>query len=61
MKFLTCSEFANRLNISCQTVRDMIKTHKIHAVRPGNGKRTPYRIPDTEFERLIIASQCEKT
>ena len=60
MKFLTTFQFANRLNISSQTVIDMINAKKIHAVRPGMGKRSPYRIPETELERLVIASQCEE-
>jgi excisionase family DNA binding protein len=59
MEYLTVSEFANRTKLCCHTIRASIKAGKIYACRPGPGKRSPFRIPVTELERLQIAYQFE--
>lgn len=50
-QLLTTAEFAKRLGCSAATVRNMIKSKKITAVRMGVGKGT-YKIPTTELIRL---------
>ncbi len=54
---LTVREFADKVKLHPRYVTQLIREGKIYAMRPG--KRT-YRIPDTELERLVIASQCEE-
>lgn len=53
-KFYTVDQFAKLLNVSENTIRRAIKEGRIHACRPGIGKRSPYRIPDTEIERICV-------
>lgn len=59
MNFLTVEEFADKLKIAPSTVRKSIREGKIFATRPSSGKRGPYRISDTEIERLHLQSMCE--
>lgn len=60
MNFLTVEEFANRIKMHPQSVRKSIKEGKIFASRPGMGKNSPYRIAESELERLHLQSMCEK-
>ena len=55
MNYLTVEEFAKKIKMCTHTVRRAIKHGKIFAVRPGIGNRSPYRIPESELERLQIA------
>lgn len=57
--FLTVEEFAKRIKMHEGTVRRAIKQGKIFATRPSMGKRAPYRIAESELERLHIQSMCE--
>jgi hypothetical protein len=38
----------------------MIKEGKLYASRPSVGKRAPFRISESELERLHLQSMCEK-
>jgi excisionase family DNA binding protein len=60
VNFLTLEEFAQRIKMHPQTVRQCIRKGKIFASRPGVGKRSPYRIAESELERLHLQSMCEK-
>lgn len=60
VKFLTVEEFGERIKMHPTTVRRAIKQGKIYAVRPSLGKRAPYRIAESELERLQIQGMCEK-
>lgn len=60
MDFLTIKEFAAKMKMHPNTVRNAIKEGKIFASRPGSGSRPAYRIADTEIERIHIQSMCEK-
>lgn len=60
INFLTVEEFAERIKMSRATVIRAIKEGKIFASRPSMGKRAPYRIAETELERLHLQSMCEK-
>ncbi len=58
--FLTVDEFAEKTRLCTKTIIKAIKAGKINAFRPGIGKRTPYRIPATELERLQIMENCKE-
>ena len=60
MNFLTVEEFAKRIKMHPESVRRCIKEGKIFASRPGMGKRSPYRISESELERLHLQSMCER-
>jgi excisionase family DNA binding protein len=54
MNYLTVEEFARKIKMCTHTVRRSIKQGRIYAMRPGIGSRSPYRIPESELERLQI-------
>jgi excisionase family DNA binding protein len=56
MSFLTVQEFAKEMNLCSQSIIKAIKQGKVYAIRLTGGKKAPYRIPDTEVERLKISS-----
>jgi len=60
MNFLTVEEFANKLKIHPTTVRRAIKQGRIYASRPSAGKKAPFRISESELERLHFQGMCEK-
>lgn len=60
INFLTVEEFAKRIKMHPNTVRRAIRKGKIFAARPAVGKRAPYRISESELERLHLQSMCEK-
>jgi excisionase family DNA binding protein len=60
MNFLTVEEFAKRIKMHPGSVRRSIKQGKIFAARPSMGKRGPYRIAESELERLLLQGICEK-
>jgi excisionase family DNA binding protein len=60
MNFLTVEEFAQRVKMHRNSIRRAIKNGKIFATRPAGGKRAPYRIAESELERLHLQSMCEK-
>lgn len=59
INFLTVEEFAKRIKMSSATVRRSIKEGKIFASRPSMGKKAPYRIAESELERLQLQGMCE--
>ena len=59
--FLTVEEFAERIGMSQGSVRRAIKGGKIFATRPSMGKKAPYRIAESELERLQLQGMCEGT
>lgn len=60
VNFLTLEEFAERIKLHPTTIRRAIKQGKIFASRPSTGKKAPYRIAESELERLQIQGMCEK-
>lgn len=60
INFLTVEEFAERLKLCRGTIIRAIRSGKIFASRPSMGKRAPYRIAESELERLHLQSMCEK-
>lgn len=57
--FLTVDEFAARIKMHPASVRRAIRKGKIFASRPSAGKKGPYRIAESELERLHIQSMCK--
>lgn len=53
-RFYTVEEIATKLNVCTQTIRRAIKSGRIHAFRPGVGKRSPYRIYESELTRILM-------
>jgi excisionase family DNA binding protein len=60
INFLTAEEFAQRIKMTRATVIRAIKAGKIFATRPSAGVRAPYRIAESELERLQLQGMCEK-
>ena len=59
INFLTVKEFAERMKMDVQGIRRLIRMGKIFAARPGGCKKSPYRISESELERLHIQGMCE--
>lgn len=60
MEYFTVEEFAKKIKMSKYTVRKAIREKWIFAIRPSMGKKAPYRIPESELERLQIMSMCRE-
>ncbi len=60
MNFLTVEEFAKKIKMHPNSIRRSIREGHIFATRPTTGKKAPYRISESELERLHIQSMCEK-
>ena len=60
MKLLTVSEFAEKVRMCPHTIRRAIKNGKINAFRPGVGIKGPYRIPETEIDRILVMTASQK-
>lgn len=58
--FLTVEEFAKCIKMHPTSVRRAIKQGRIFASRPSVGKKAPYRIAESELERLQLQGMCEK-
>lgn len=56
MEYFTVKEFAKKVKMTAYTIRRSIREGKIYAIRPGVGVKSPYRIPETELERLLVSS-----
>jgi len=56
MNYLTVEDVAQRLKMHPNTIRRAIRAGKIFASRPSTGKKAPFRIAETELERLHIQS-----
>lgn len=59
LTFLTVEEFAKRVKMHPGSIRRSIREGKIFGSRPSTGKRGPYRIPESELERLYLQGMCE--
>jgi excisionase family DNA binding protein len=53
-KFFTVKELSTKLNVCQHTIRRAIRSGRIHAFRPGIGKKAPYRIYESELTRIIM-------
>lgn len=54
LKFYTVEEVAEKLCVHPCTIRKAIREKRIHAFRPGIGKKSPYRIQEDEFKRIML-------
>lgn len=60
INFLTVEEFAKRIKMHPHSVRRAIRQGKIYASRPSMGKKGPYRIAESELERLHFQGMYDK-
>lgn len=60
INFLTLKEFADKIKMHPGSVRRAIKQGRIFASRPSMGKRGPFRIAESELERIHLQGMCEK-
>ncbi len=51
--FYTVTEFAKKLRIHYNTVLKSIKSGRISACKVGNARKSGYRIPKSEIERMF--------
>lgn len=51
-KFYSIKEFANKLGVHPNTIRNAIKKKRINAFKIGSEKRPIYRIPYNEIARM---------
>lgn len=54
VSFYTIVEFALKIRVHPNTVRRAIKSGRINAFRVGAGKRSSYRIPKDEINRMAL-------
>jgi len=52
-KILSVKEFAGKIKVTRLTVMRMIKAGKILAFRLSDAQKSPYRIKESEVDRLI--------
>lgn len=52
--FLTIKEFAAKLRIHPNTVRNSIRSGRLNAFRIGHGARASYRISASEINRIAL-------
>lgn len=52
--FVSIKEFAAILGVHPDTIRRSIRRGRINAIRIGGGKRSVYRIPKSEMNRMAI-------
>ena len=53
-EFFSIKEFALLLRIHANTVRRAIKSGRIGAFKVGSGKKSTYRIPRSEINRIAL-------
>jgi len=53
-EFLTVKEYAALLSLHPNTVRRSLKTGRISGFKVGSGKRSDYRIPRSEINRMAF-------
>jgi len=53
LEYFTIYEFAEKMRVHPNTVRRGIKNGKIFAFRFASDKKSTYRIPETEIERIV--------
>lgn len=51
-EFYTVPEFASKVRVHANTVRKGIHAGRIQAFKTGIGKKSAYRIPNTEITRI---------
>ena len=52
--YYTIKEFAQRLRVHENTIRNSIKKGRINAFRIGGGPKSSYRIPSSEIHRIAL-------
>ncbi len=52
--FYSVKEFALKLNVHPNTIRNSIRTGRINAFKVGCGVKSNYRIPASEIQRMAL-------
>lgn len=52
--FLSIKEFASKLEVHPNTIRRAIKSGRLNGFKVGGGKRSIFRIPSTEINRIAL-------
>lgn len=52
--FYSIKEFAIKLGVHSNTIRRAIKSGRINAFRVGSGKKSIFRIPGSEIQRIAL-------
>lgn len=52
--YFTINEFAKKLRVHSNTIRRAIKKGRINAFKVGMGKKSSYRIPASEINRIAL-------
>lgn len=52
--YLSIKDFAEKLSLHPNTIRNAIKKGKLQAVRIGIGRNACYRIPSSEIQRITL-------
>lgn len=52
--FYSTKEFAKKLGVHVNTIRRAIKSGRINAFKIGSGKKSIYRIPHNEINRVAL-------
>jgi excisionase family DNA binding protein len=52
--YLSINDFAKKIGVHPNSVRNMIKKGRLSTFRIGGGKTSSYRIPYSEIERLCL-------
>ncbi len=52
--FYSIKEFALKLGVHHNTIRNAIKNGRINALRIGGGRNSVYRIPHSEIDRIAL-------
>lgn len=58
-RILTVKEFAKRIRVHPNTVRNGIRCGRIQAFKVGQGKRAAYRIFSSELQRIAAFDSIE--
>lgn len=59
--YYTVEEFAELFDMTPLTIRRSIKSGRILAIRVGSSKKSAYRIPRSQIEKLAVQSYMEIT
>lgn len=52
--FYSIKEFARKLGVHTNTIRRAIKSGRIGGFKVGSGKKSIYRIPHSEIDRIAL-------
>lgn len=54
LAFYSIQQFADKVGVHANTIRRSIKSGRIQAFKVGSGKKSIYRIPFSEIQRIAL-------